>query len=538
MILVIDNFDFFTHNIVGYYKKKGFDVLVKRNDEISLKQLLVLDFSHLVVCAGPKTSKGFPILMEIIDYFKDKKPILGVCLGFQSIGQYFGLKIVKAQKVAHGRLSNIYHEGQGVFRGLPVPIRQTRYHSFIVENKDAPNFLEITALNEEGEIMAFRHKTYPLEAIQFHPESILSEKGEDILDNFVSSKETSVDSIDYEEGAKELSASFLKLTRGEDLSRKEAFRLMEGFKEEKTAKEMASALLVALSYKKLTSEEVSGFVESMLESCLPFGQTSGAIDIVGTGGDSSGTFNISSASSFVAAGCGLPVVKHGNRAVSSKSGSADVLEVLGIKIDCAASFMEESLEKNKIAFLFAPLYHPSMREVGKVRKILKIKTLFNFLGPLVNPARVKRILLGVYSKDLMDLAAETLLALNYEKAMVVHSKDGLDEISLCDETFVVEIDKKKKINYCLDPTQLGLSFCKRSEIEGGGPMLNSRIVLDVLEGRENGAKKDIILLNSGAALYVGGCAKSILEGVQMAKRSISEGRALSCLKGFRQTTNQ
>lgn len=298
-----------------------------------------------------------------------------------------------------------------------------------------------------------------------------------------------------------------------------------------------SALLVALRMKGETAEEVTGAAEAMRERVIPLNlNVSKVVDTCGTGGDGRGTINISTIAAFVAAGAGIPVAKHGNRAVSSSCGSADVLSALGARIDLEAPEMERVFERVGISFLFAPKLHPAMAAVIGVRKELGLRTIFNVLGPLTNPARAQRQVLGVYAMRLVPLVGEVLRALGAEHALVVHSHDGMDEISPAAATDVCEVTPDGAIRcYTIEPEELGIERARPEALGGGDAVENARAARRVLEGG-GGAHREAVVANAGAAIYVGGSARSIREGVELARESIDSGRALAKLNAMVEAT--
>jgi anthranilate synthase/phosphoribosyltransferase len=261
------------------------------------------------------------------------------------------------------------------------------------------------------------------------------------------------------------------------------------------------------------------------------------VDIVGTGGDLSYSFNISTTAAFIAAGAGLRVAKHGNRSVSSKSGAADVLEALGVKIDLTPEQAADCMKRCGMVFLFAPRYHGSMKYAAGPRRETGLRTVFNILGPLANPAHAKGMLLGVYDENLLEPLAKVLINLGVTSAMLVHGNDGFDEVSISDTTSVCEIKDGKLIRYELNPTDYGISKASKSEITGGNAQENAQITLDILNGAK-GPKRDIAVLNAGCALYVGKLADTIQKGIHLAEYSIDSGAALTKLKQLKELTNR
>lgn len=292
-----------------------------------------------------------------------------------------------------------------------------------------------------------------------------------------------------------------------------------------------SAFLMALAMKGETIEEITAAARIMRKHCERFLNDMDVLEIVGTGGDGSNTFNISTLASIVTSAAGIPVAKHGNRAASSKCGTADCLEALGVKIDLEPEKSEALLKDIHICFLFAQKYHTAMRFVGPVRREMGVRTLFNILGPLVNPAGASMQLLGVYSADLVEPLAKVLRNLGVKKAMVVYGEDSIDEISLSAPTKVCEFKEDDFKYYEITPEQFGLKRCRKEELAGGEPEENARIALEILKGA-TGPKRDAVILNAGAAIHIASDNLSLEEGMKKAKEMIDSGKALEQLKLF------
>jgi len=328
--------------------------------------------------------------------------------------------------------------------------------------------------------------------------------------------------------------AIIKIVNKEDLSFDEAYTVMNEIMNGETTPTQNAAFLAALSTKSAKAEttgEIAGCAKAMREHAIPVDTDFDLFEIVGTGGDNAGSFNISTTSAIVAAAGGMKVSKHGNRAASSKCGTADCLEALGVNIDEDPDKCRQLLEKVGICFFFAQKYHTSMKYVGAVRKELGFRTVFNILGPLTNPAHPKRQLLGVYDEYLIELLAKVLVELGVKRGMVVYGMDKLDEISLSAPTKVCEIKDGTLHTYEIKPEDFGLSRCKKEDLAGGDPKENAAITLAILNG-ERGAKRDAVLLNAGAALYIGEKAKSMQEGINLAARLIDSKKALKVLEDF------
>lgn len=313
--------------------------------------------------------------------------------------------------------------------------------------------------------------------------------------------------------------------------------VQEIFKQDTTDAEIAS-FLTGLKSKGESAEEVSGLVKAIRKHALNFTKNiPNVLDNCGTGGDGSKSFNISTTSAFVIAGAGITVAKHGNRSVSSKTGSADVLEVLGVSLDLTPEATEEILEQNGIAFLFAPHVHPKLKQIMKVRRDLKIPTIFNLIGPLTNPVQLDYQLLGIYRRDLLDKFALVLANLNRKRAVVINGAGGMDEASLAGENEMVLVSEGNIKRITLSPEEVNLPVYDNTSITGGDARDNADILLQVLQGKK-GAHRDTVLLNAGLGIYTAGKAESIIQGVNLAAESIDTGRALSKLENLISISNQ
>jgi len=316
-----------------------------------------------------------------------------------------------------------------------------------------------------------------------------------------------------------------KITCGEDLTTEESTLVMEEIISGRASPSLVTALLAALRTKGETVEEIVGFAKVMRRHSVRVSPSrDDLVDTCGTGGDGRNTFNISTTAAFVIAGAGVGVAKHGNRAVSSACGSADLLESLGIEIGLAEGDVERCIDEVGIGFLFAQKLHPAMKHAAGPRKELGIKTVFNVLGPLTNPAGVKRQLVGVFAPGLARKIAVVLAELGAERALVVHSEDGLDEISISGRTTGYYFDGEKIMRILIDPGDYGIEPSPPGALEVSGVDESREAFLSVISG-ENGPRRDVVLLNAGAALFVAGRARSISEGVELAAESIDEGRA-------------
>lgn len=544
MILLIDNYDSFTYNLYQYIGELYSDIMVVRNDEITVDEIDKMSPEALIISPGPGYPKDAGISIEAIKKFSGKIPVLGICLGHQSICEAFGGTIIPAYELMHGKSSNIKIVSlSAVFKGLPDKIQAARYHSLIARTTDFPECLNVTAIDESGQIMALEHKEFPTYGLQFHPESVLTESGKIIIKNFLNlipeiklNQNAEIPSVPIPKSA--LKPYIKKAVDGINLTREEAAEAMNIIMSGNATDAQIAGFLTSLRIKGETIDEITGFAEIMRKKANTITGCRDAIDIVGTGGDLANSFNISTTSSFVIAGCGAKVAKHGNRSVSSRSGAADVLESLGVKISSSPEQAKALINEIGISFLFAQNYHGAMKFVGPARRDLGIRTVFNILGPLANPANTNYIVLGVYSRELLEPMAGVLINLGIERAMLVYGNDNLDEISISDKTSVCEIKDGQTYLYEINPEDYGLSLASKNDITGGDAEYNAKITLGILKGEITGAKRDIILLNAGCALYIAGKTDSIKGGIDLAKASIDGGWALLKLNQLIESTNR
>lgn len=330
--------------------------------------------------------------------------------------------------------------------------------------------------------------------------------------------------------------AIIKLSKKEDIGYEMAKAVTDEIMSGETSPVQMSSYLTAMSIKGETIEEITGSAKAMREHGLKLLDNSDTLEIVGTGGDGANSINISTIASIITSAAGIRVAKHGNRAASSKCGTADCLEALGVNITLEPEKSVKVLDEIGICFLFAQKYHMSMKYVAPIRKELGIRTIFNILGPLTNPAGATMQLLGVFDEELVEPLAKVLHNLGVEKAMVVYGRDGFDEISMSDETAVCEIKNGEFVKYVIKPEDFGFTRCKKEELVGGTPQENAQIALDILNGAE-GPKTDAVLINAGAAIHVARPEVSIAEGIDIAREMISSKKALEQLNNFIKLTN-
>lgn len=329
-----------------------------------------------------------------------------------------------------------------------------------------------------------------------------------------------------------------KLVAGNDLTVEEAAKAQEIILTGGATEAQIASFLTALRMKGETLDEITGLASVLRDKANTISpKVDKHVDLVGTGGDCTFSFNISTTSAFVVAAAGLPVAKHGNRSISSKSGAGDVLEALGVNISADPDGVSRCVETVGIGFMFAPAFNPSMKYVGKVRKELGFRTVFNILGPLSNPSRAKAMVVGVYDKNLTEIIAKAMMNMGVERAFVVSGADNMDEITLTGETTVSEIKDGAVTTYTITPEQFGFKTAALEELQGGDGKVNAGITKAVLSGEDKGAKRDIVLLNAGATLYVGGICDSMQEGIELAAKTIDSGKALDTLNALVAASN-
>jgi len=543
MILVIDNYDSFTYNLVQYLGELGAEVTVRRNDRLTLSDIEQLAPSHILISPGPGNPDDAGISLAVIERFHRAIPILGVCLGHQCIGQAFGGKITRAERLMHGKTSPIEHDGQGVFRGIPSPFTAARYHSLVVA-ETLPDCLLVTARTPEGELMGLRHKIYPTEGIQFHPESILTEYGHQLLKNFlegnmkVQGSKFQVQNSGFKvqngsakgERGNPIKTAIGKVMAHKHLTEAEAEAVMAQIMAGQATPAQIGAYLTALRMKGETIAEIVGSARAMRKACIKVQPaTTDLVDTCGTGGDGAGTFNISTTAAFVVAGAGQPVAKHGNRSISSRSGSADVLEALGVNLNLTPPQVAAAIDEVGLGFMFAPKLHPAMKHAIGPRRELGTRTIFNMLGPLTNPAGAPAQIMGVYDGDLTDAIAEVLAGLGSRAAFVVHGHGGLDELTTTGPNRVSFLRDGRVTTATLEPQELGFRRARPEDLRGGDARQNAAITRRILSGEDTSPRRDVVLLNAAAALVAGGKAKTIAGGIARAAESIDSGAALRIL---------
>ena len=399
MVLVIDNYDSFTYNLVQYLGELGAEVVVRRNDEATIEELRALGHARVVISPGPGRPEQAGVSLDVIKEFGPRMPLLGVCLGHQAIGLAFGGEVVRAPTPIHGKTSTVEHDGKGVFAGLASPFQAGRYHSLVVGERTLPAELEVTARTKDDDARDGAAASHDADTRR----AVSSRIG--------AHQRRAPHPAQLPRDVTMFPALIEKLRHQEDLTTVEAAAAMAAIMRGEAAPAQIAGLLVGLSIKGERPTELVGFAKTMRENAVAITLPPGPVfDTCGTGGDRSGTFNISTASAIVLAACGMRIAKHGNRSVSSQCGSADVLEALGVNIQAAPAVVEQCLIDVGVAFLFAPTFHPAMKHAAQARKDLGVRTAFNLLGPLTNPARPTRQIVGVPRPELTELLARSLAA--------------------------------------------------------------------------------------------------------------------------------
>lgn len=329
-----------------------------------------------------------------------------------------------------------------------------------------------------------------------------------------------------------------KIVDRQDLTQEEARQVMDEMLNGAATQAQIGAFLTAMRMKGETLDELTGFAAVLKEKAQHIApRAKNYVDLVGTGGDGTFTFNVSTTAALVAAGAGLTIAKHGNRSISSKSGAGDVLEALGVNITAEPDVVTKCVEEAGIGFMFAPSFNKSMKHVGQARKEMGVRSVFNILGPLANPSDAKCMVVGVYDPSLTELMAKSMCNLGVERGFVVSGEDCMDEFTLTGKTTVSEINDGEVYTYEVTPEQFGFTRASLEDLQGGDGEENARITMGILRGQEQGAKRDIVLLNAGAALYIGGIARNVADGINLAAVSIDSGKAYHVLERLVELSN-
>jgi len=540
MILMIDNYDSFVFNVEQYLKEMTDDeVITVRNDAITIDDIKKMNPSKIIFSPGPKHPKDSRICLEILNNADElgNIPILGICLGHQAIGMHFGGNVKRMENPLHGKTSEItvLSKNSVLFKNLPKKFKVMRYHSLYVD--DIPEDLEVTAKSEDGVAMAVEHKSKNIFGIQFHPESIFTEYGKNMIRNFLNIEvsETLQNNKNFKKKGNfiDMNKYLKKLQENIALTDTDFREICKIINSKNYDIVQLGALLVLISEKSLYPESLTAFVKNILEYSTTFEDETPMIDVCGTGGDGFKTINISTAVAFILGAMRVNVAKHGNRAISSKSGSSDVLDKLGVPLENSLANQIEKLHVKNLAFFHAPFFHKLVGEVREVRSHLGIRTVFNILGPLLHPnTKLKYQLVGLYHEPVHRLYAETLQLLGRKHALVVRGNDGLDEITICDDTKIIEVKGDQILEYTISPESFGFKRAFHSEIEGGTPEENAEILVKILKGGEKSAKFDIVVLNAMFALYTANVVDHPAKAKDMVLEAIESGKVYEFYKDY------
>lgn len=537
MFLLIDNYDSFTFNLVQAFQTLGVNPRVVRNDDPGLLELASRpDLIGVCISPGAGHPDNAGLCLEFLLKLPITVPVLGVCLGHQVLGRFAGVKVSVGPHIMHGKATPIMHDGQGLFKGLPVPMRVGRYHSLLVEVDEDRSALIVTARTPEGEVMGMRYADRPWTGVQFHPESVLTPDGVRLLGNFVSlmrhgaGEDAACDAKHASDSLAaptppRLSTILDMIANGEDLSPDLAHagfsRLMDG----EMSPGQAGAFLLGLRAKGETPEEMVQAVEAVLERAVPVTvpQSFPVIDVVGTGGDGRSSFNCSTGTALTLAALGHRVLKHGNRSVSSQCGSADVLEGFGLDLDPHPEDIPARLEDERFVFLFAPRFHPAFQHIMPIRRELGVRTLFNLLGPLVNPARPGVCFLGVPRPELLPLLAHTLARMGNRTGAIVHGAGGYDELTTIGPADVAYVNGPDVTFATLDPAEFGFTPTTPGALAISGPVEGVAVLRELLDGKGPDAMRQMLALNTGFGLYLLQREKPLAACMAEAKSAVAQG---------------
>ena len=497
MFLLIDNYDSFTYNLVQAFQNLGHDPLVVHNDDPRLLSLAEdPELEMVCISPGPGHPRNAGLCLKVLELLPPHIPVLGVCLGHQVLGLAGGAPVDVGPCILHGKESDIEHDGTGLFTGLPNPMRVGRYHSLVVNEGEGLPFT-ITARGPLGEVMALQYKDRPWVGVQFHPESVLTPDGLRLLGNFPQALSPGADAT------ARMKVVLETIAQGQDLTASMAAEAFAALMDGHMNPAQAGSFLMGLRMKGESPVELAQATRAALARAVRVEQPGDdAIDVVGTGGDGRSSFNCSTATALTLAGMGYKVLKHGNRGVTSPCGSADAVEELGLPLEMNAGDISRELQARNFAFLFAPRFHPAFRHVAPLRKELGMRTLFNLLGPLINPARPSHLLLGVAKEDHLPLLAETLRHTPVRRAAVVHGAGGYDEITPFGPTHMLLVQNDTIEPMTLEPEAFGIPLCSPEDVSVPDRATAVAVLRRLLDGEGPAAMRHMLTLNVGVGIYL------------------------------------
>lgn len=533
-ILIIDNFDSFTYNLVDYFKQLGCEVLVYRNN-VEPEQLDDIDFDLLVLSPGPSTPKNAGNLFDIIRHFYQEKPIFGICLGLQALIEFFGgtLKLVPPH---HGKADNIINDQKSIYSGLNNLVEIARYHSLAAEI--VPNCFEVSAHSQDGTVMSIRHKQLPIEAVQFHPESVLSmrdEVGMKIIKNVVEGKISS-GNIYYKK-------LMHKVSEDIDLEKQDVEHFVDHIVTDQLTEDQKLILLTALTQKFKEPNNLLQFINVLQERNAYKTDntdkiTANAIDICGTGGSGLPRFNTSTIAGILLAHLGIPIIKHGNKAASGRFGSFDLLEELNVPIMPNQDRLEEALNVTNLAYLYARKTHPVVGKFAATRARIGVPTVFNVIGPLLNPYSPKEQFIGTAFAQFIELIFETAIAMGKDKVTVVRSDDGLDDISASTTTQVYHYENGKREKMVLSPEDFGINAVPFEALKCDNKEDNIRIAKEMLNGNLNSEHYKLVAVNSAFIYSYYKEKMDLKEAYTLMENTIQSGVLKQHLKQYTQIVKQ
>ncbi len=536
MFLLIDNYDSFTYNLVQYFQNLGENPTVLYNDDPQILELAASgSLEKVVISPGPGHPSAAGLCLEFLSRLSRDVPVLGVCLGHQLLGFLGGAQVVAGPVVMHGMQSDITHEGTGLFARMPEPMRVGRYHSLVVvseEDNDPRLPFRVTARAPLGEVMALEYRDRPWVGVQFHPESVLTPDGMRLLANFprriLPGAEVEEPLADVQKGDEEtptLRTILERLALKQDLEPNMAQFGFDMLMDGEMTPAQAGAFLMGLRAKGETSLELNCAIRSVLARAVPTPPVpDDAIDVVGTGGDGRSSFNCSTCACLTLAGMGYHVAKHGNRAVSSTSGAADTLSLMGIPLEKDPEKVCQQIRETNFGFFFAPNFHPSFKNVGSIRTELGIRTLFNILGPMINPSGQPYLLMGVARPELVRLIADTLAgSRTLRRAAVVYGAGGYDEVTPMGPAQIIMVDHGHQTPMTLDPAAYGIGPCTPADLTVKSREEAVAVVRELLQGRGNRHMRDMVALNVGLAIHIIKPEKPLAECMREARDAVECG---------------